>query len=116
MILTVISTVSKLTDINIDFSWKYINTDNVSAAVFSSEEGIKYYAVSVLKNSYGNYSFTVRSHKTDGGNIMLYIICNTPVPEDVYESIYATLNKKIGIYCENVNIYLSNNDYGGHVK
>lgn len=112
MLLTVISPINKLSDIKLDFSWSFTDTDNVNVSVFSTEEGIKYYAISVLKNSYGNYSFTVRSHKTDGGNIMLYIICNTAVPQNMYENIYATLNEKIGIYCENVNIYLSNNNSG----
>lgn len=112
MLLTVISPISTLSDIQLDFSLNYEDSDNVNAALFSSEEGIKYYAISVLKKNYGDYSFTVRSHKTDGGNIMLYVVCNTPIPQDIIQSIYAVLTEKIGIYCKNVNIYLSNNNSG----
>lgn len=112
MLFTIVCSVNKLPDVDIDFSLPDNNNDSISTSLISSEEGIKYYAVSILKNNYKNYSFTVRSHKTDGGNIMLYVTCNTHVSQNVLENIYNLLYEKIGIDCKNVNIYLSNNNSG----
>lgn len=112
MLFTIVCSVNKLSDVDTDFSLPDNNKDSISTSLISSEEGIKYYAVSLLKTNYKNYSFTVRSHKTDGGNIMLYITCNTPVSQNVLENIYNLLYEKIGIDCKNMNIYLSNNNSG----
>lgn len=114
MLVSVASPLYQLMNTDIDISLPYIDvSNNISDNIWmSSEEGIKYYALSLLKNNYKQYSFTVRSHKTDGGNIMLYIIPHSQIPQSDKNLIYNTLYEKIGLYCKNVNIYLSNDDSG----
>lgn len=112
MLLTVISSISNVLSIDADVFFQYKDTDTTSS-IMSSEDGIKYYAISVLKSEYNGYSFKVRSHRTDGGNIMLYISCDIPLEKSTCDRIYGTLHEKIGIYCRNVNIYLSSKDHVG---
>ena len=121
--LLALSISTLLDEININVEIPSLNIpsiesdSNINGIWLSSEEGVKHSVKIILNKAYPDIKFTVSTHKTPQGLMLVYIgVVNSTY--DLNDEIRDLINKKIGISHSHVNIYLAkeHSKEGANVK